>query len=103
MGDSTETDNAPRDLQVRRLAREMEAEIGGLFGIDHRDIERAIERARSGAASEAPPLPTPVEKTLRLLDLLHDLAREVSEAGDAETLGYMRELLDNYRDRIARL
>lgn len=92
------------DLQLHKLARELEGELGGLFGISRRDIEQAILRAQSGAgAEESRRLPDPVERGVAILDAFHELAEGAKERGDFITVGALLELLAHARLRVERL
>ena len=97
------TENKPADLQVRRMARQIEQELGGLFGIDYRDIEKAIERLGQNEDDSAAKLPEPIEKTARLLDIIQDTAVETLKNEDHASLKCMIELLDHHRRRLERL
>ena len=103
--------NKPVDIQTRRLARELEQEIGGLFGIKIQDIEDAIKRFESrngigepaGESVEDFSLPDTIERSLRLLDIIYEMARISADNEDLKTVNYIIEMLDNYKQRIGRL
>lgn len=89
------------DLQRRKLARELEREFAGLFGIDVRDVEKALERMGTDAAETR--LPAPVERCVRLLEAVQEIARDAAEQDDERSLHTILELLDNYRKRLGKL
>lgn len=95
------------NLQLHKLAREMEKELGGLFGIRHQDIEKALKRLHERVSlpeSEEPAaLPNLIDKTLPLLEIVYERAREACENGERQSLLYLIELLDNYRGRLERM
>lgn len=98
------------DLQRRRLARELENELGGLFGIEARDIEAAIARVwqaiDSGEFKERygePKLPPRLRRALTLLDSLYAEALQAQQEGDAAALRQMAQLLQSYSARLERL
>ena len=108
---SSET-SQPIDLRLRRLAREMEAELGGLFGIDYKDIERALDRLHAGLEGDARTnvpesgpvrLPEPIERVLPLLDIIYEIAHHSANQGDRGAVQALVELLENYRGRIEKL
>lgn len=89
------------DLQTRKLARELEREFGGLFGIDYRDVEKALARLNSGTSEIR--LPPAVERCVRLLDAIQETARETQQQGDERSLHVILELLENYSMRLKKL
>lgn len=94
----------PIDLQLHKLARELESELGGLFGIGRKDIEQAIRRAQTGSAPvDAPRLPDPVERAAQLLDALYELADNASAREDFTSVAALLELLAHARVRVERL
>jgi hypothetical protein len=105
----------PIDLQKRRLARELEAELGGLFGIGLPDIEQAIERLyldfASGSYNERERqqrLPEPLQRVIHSLDVIYEIARleqaeETRSVESGATLEHIIALVENYLDRIKRL
>ncbi len=95
---------APVDLQLHKLARDLEAEFGGLFGIDRRDIERAILRANGSAPVDPPEtvLPDTVRRAVVLLDAVVDLAGEAFLEKDFTTIAVLLEMLEHTRGRIRR-
>lgn len=104
--------NEPIDLQRRRLAHELQEQLGGLFGIQVPDIERAIERLWSdiegGNYSEAERqqrIPPVIQRVLHGLDIVYDAAYEIHnyESDETQNLDHILELLENYRHRIERL
>lgn len=107
MGDdsnsATGTEGELIDLQKRKMARELEREFAGLFGIDYRDVERALERLQAGAGENQPRMPGPVERTVGLLEVVLEIAREAHDAEDQRSLAGIMELLENYSRRIQKL
>ncbi len=95
------SNNAPADLNLRRLARDLEQELGGLFGINYRDVEKALERLRAGRTEARMALP--VESAVRLLEALLEIARETAERDDKSSFDAILELVENYRKRLHRL
>ena len=118
--------NEPIDLQKRRLARELEAELGGLFGIELPDIEEAIGRLYDDFASGSYDefkrmrrLPEPLQRVIQNLEsvyaialLLHEeeLYHHAEESQDQPPvvdaplqLQHVIELVENYLERLKRL
>lgn len=102
----------PVDLQKRRLAREMEDQIGGLFGIETRDIEAAIDRlwesfergdyqTRYEAARAR--VPETIQRAIHFLEGVHALALQAREEEDPGSIRAIVDLIENCRDRTARL
>jgi len=107
-----ETPPPPVDLQKRRLAREMEDQIGGLFGIDHRDIEAAIDRLwdsvekgdyQTRYEEARTRIPEKVQRAIHFLEGVYALAMQAREEEDPENVRAILELIGNCRERTARL
>ncbi|MBX7058226.1 MAG: hypothetical protein K1X75_09170 [Leptospirales bacterium] len=100
----------PLDLNRRRLARELEGELGGLFGIEARDIEAAIERLwqaiDSGefqqryATARIPPW---MQRTIVALDSVYAMAEQAATDGEVELLEQIRQVVASYQQRLGRL
>lgn len=105
----------PIDLQKRRLARELEGELGGLFGIELPDIELAIQRLYEDFATgqydereRMRRLPEPLHRVILNLDRVYEIAlleyeQEHADAGESPTLTHVIELVENYLDRLKKL
>lgn len=100
----------PIDLQKHRLARELEGDLGGLFGIERADIEHAIERLweeiSRGEYDERARLnriPESLQRVIHCLDLVYESARTALRDEDEETFRHILELAENYEKRISRL
>ena len=97
----------PIDLGRRQIAREIESELGGLFGIGLEDIERAIGRLQGGVDSGDPSpraaLPPELERATLWLEAVLSLARQARERGDSARLLLIDELVNHYSGRIRRL
>ena len=92
------------DLQLHKLVRELEGELGGLFGIGRKDIEQAILRAQTGTSPDvAPRLPNPVERAALILDAFFDLAEAAAGREDFMSVAALLELLAHARARVERL
>ncbi len=104
------TEREPIDLQKHRLARELEGELGGLFGIDRADIESAIERLwgdiSRGEYNERARLnriPESLQRVIHCLDVVYESARAALRDEDDESFTHVLELVENYQKRISRL
>lgn len=98
------------DLQRRKIALEIEREIGGLFGIDLHDIEMALDRIEergldpsSGSTTKEYRIPDPLFRTIRFLEIILDMARESKGNGDPEMVRRILESVEHYRDRLEAL
>ncbi len=123
--ESAEMGRPPIDLQKRRLARELEGELGGLFGIELPDIESAIQRLYEDFATgqyderaRLRRLPEPLHAVIQSLDRIYEIARLESEAeleafrdspqadqagDDPANLAPIIELVENYLERLKKL
>ena len=95
-------DDSPIDLAMARIARALQQEVGGVFGITHRDIEAALERMQDGSAV-TDRLGTRVERVADLLDAAYRQARAAAEAEDYAALAAIIEMLEAYRSRVRQL
>ena len=84
-------DDAPIDLQRRRVARELAAELDGLFGIDLPDIEEAIGRLyqdfSSGSYDERERfrrMPETLRQVMGALDRVQELAALIHQQEQAD-------------------
>ena len=107
MSNIKEDKSGPVDLQKKKLARDLENQIGGIFGIEREDIEKAIDRLWSGeipcsnSETDRINLSDPLKRVIQALDLLESA---VSEAGeDPATVSCIRELIPFYVNRIESL
>ena len=126
-----EPEREPVDLGRRRIARELETELGGLFGIELPDIERAIERLYTDMASgrydeqaRLRRIPEHLQRIIHSLDVVYEIARMIHEtqtADEIETapateqrdeqpgeqptarLHDVIDLMENYLERLRRL
>ncbi|MCR9144303.1 MAG: hypothetical protein NXI24_18800 [bacterium] len=113
-------DREPIDLQKRRMARQLEEQLGGLFGIELPDIESAIQRLyndfETGQYDERERmrrLPEPLHGVIQSLDRVYEIARleyesepedgAAGEEGGSPTLAHIIQLVENYLDRLKKL
>lgn len=97
-------ETGPIDLQLHKMARELEAYMGGLFGIERRDIEQAIRRLQAGETpTQSRRLPDPVERGVILLDAFSELTRARLEKQDYTSVAALMELLGHTRENLERL
>ena len=97
----------PVDLRRRMLARTLEEEIGGIFNVDWRDIEKAIERlddrisgGDSASLEGKDRFPAPLRRALVHLNAVLELARESARSGEMESLEHIKAL---FRDHLAKI
>ena len=95
----------PLDFQRMKMVLELEKELEGLFGIDRRDIEGALDRLFAGEISIADRtgsnLPESVQVAIRCLDALEAVARRCLEDERKEEFESILELMDHYRKKIS--
>lgn len=99
------------DLQRRRMARDMEKELGGLFGIDVRDIESAldrvqlaIERGEFAEFQQASKLPELLERTVNLMEIVYQTCQFIAQDEEQRhLLPQVIELVEHQRGKIVAL
>ncbi len=106
MSDLRDEKFEPVDFQKIKLARELEQEIGGIFGIERRDIEKAVDRLWAGEirypeTNSTQILTDPVKRAIQALDLLESAARDAAD--NPESAACIKELLPFYSKRIEKL
>lgn len=99
------------DLEKRRMARDMEKELGGLFGIELKDIEAAIGRVWTAVQKGEYPLrfgesrlPLSMQRVIQCLELIYEIAREPDlDDEPAVDREHIIELMQHYLQRIQAL
>lgn len=97
----------PVDLNKRKLAMEMEKELGGVFGIGVHDIEMALDRLFSGAIPINDPsqveLPENIQSVIRHLDSIVAIVERNVVDEDGESISAIMELFENYSQKLEKI
>lgn len=88
----------PVDLNRRKLALEMEKELGGLFGIELSDIEDALARLYAGKIETGQErigeLPEPVQRSIHYLDGIGAAVETLIAEEKISAAGMVLELME---------
>ncbi len=102
----SEKDDRPDivDFNKRKLAMDLQKELGGVFGIDIQDIEKALERLQEGKIQAGyenqTNLPDTVQSVIRFLEGAVSMASFVAEQGDISSLRMIQELFEHYKKQV---